>query len=332
MSPRRADGRLRAGVSGALAIAAACLVGPVLLGPGPAGDPVRGSLLPPGTRVEVVTTRDGRVVAGRTAEPAPDGSLELSTPGRAPRRISAGEVAERSRHRFWLGSDRYGRDVLRLMLVGGRLSLAIVAASLAVALLLGLGTGLAAATGGPVVDAVLMRLVDALLAFPVLLLLVLASAVMRPGPLLLVALLGATSWMGLARLVRGQVLEVRVRPFLLASRLAGTPWYRAWRLHYLPNVAVPVSQDASLRLADLIIAEATLSFLGLGVPPTLPTWGALVAEGQRAPAQGWWLVLLPGAALVALVVSLALIADGVGERLESPERPLESAETAPSLR
>ncbi len=280
----------------------------------------------------MVTTRDDRVIVGSQVEQAANGSVLVTSPGRPSRTVAASEIAARSRHRYWLGSDRYGRDLVFLLLVGGRVSLAVVGASLLLALGLGLAVGLAAATGGRVVDAVLMRLVDALLAFPALLLLVLIAAVMRPSAALLVAVLGATSWMGLARLVRGQVLSLRERPFLLAARLAGTPWYRSWRLHYLPNIAGPVSQDAALRLADLVIAEATLSFLGLGIPATVPTWGTLVAEGQRSLAQGWWLAVLPGLALVGLVLCLALAADGIGDAFECEERPRELPEPAPALR
>jgi peptide/nickel transport system permease protein len=171
--------------------------------------------------------------------------------------------------------------------------------------------GVTAATSGRLVDALLMRTVDALLAFPVLFLMILASALVRPGPGLLVALLGLTSWMGLARLVRGQVLSLRTRPFILAARTSGTGPYRIAALHYAPNLVGPVSQDTALRLGDLVIAEATLSYLGLGVPPSLPTWGSMVAEGHRVMLDGWWLAVVPGIAIAWLVISLALIGDGL---------------------
>jgi peptide/nickel transport system permease protein len=156
-----------------------------------------------------------------------------------------------------------------------------------------------------------MRLVDALLAFPVLFLMILSAALFRPGPTALVAILGLTSWMGLARLVRGQVLSLRSRPFVLAARASGSSWPRIAAWHYAPNMVGPVSQDTALRMGDLVLAEATLSFLGLGVPPTVPSWGALVAEGQRAMLDGWWLAVLPGLAIAVLVISLALIGDGL---------------------
>jgi peptide/nickel transport system permease protein len=162
-------------------------------------------------------------------------------------------------------------------------------------------------------DAVLMRTVDAMLAFPLLLLLILVAALFRPGPLMLVAVLGLTSWMGLARLVRGQVLSLKKRPFIDAARVSGTSGLRIWTLHYLPNLRAPLAQDSALRMGDLVLAEATLSFLGLGLPATIPSWGALVAEGQRVMVDGWWLSVFPGLAITVLVVGLALIGDGLQE-------------------
>jgi peptide/nickel transport system permease protein len=119
--------------------------------------------------------------------------------------------------------------------------------------------------------------------------------------------------MGLARLVRGQVLSLRNRSFIQAARVAGTPGYRIWTLHYLPNLRGPLAQDTALRMGDLVLAEATLSFLGLGIPANLPSWGSMIADGQRVMLEGWWLSVFPGLAIAALVVFLALIGDGLQE-------------------
>ena len=191
------------------------------------------------------------------------------------------------------------------------MSIAIAGLGTLIALLVGIVVGLTAATAGPLIDGILMRTVDAFLAFPALLLLILAASVLRPGPTTLVLLLGLTSWMGLTRLVRGQVLSIRERQFVLAARVAGTPWYRVWIWHYLPEIRGPVAQDVALRLGDLILAEATLSYLGLGLPPTTPTWGQLVSEGHRVMLDAWWLSTLPGVAIALLVISCALIGDGL---------------------
>jgi peptide/nickel transport system permease protein len=117
--------------------------------------------------------------------------------------------------------------------------------------------------------------------------------------------------MGLARLARGQVLALKERPFVHAARLSGTPWHRMWRWHYLPELRGPVSQDLAIRLGELILAESTLSYLGLGMPATRPTWGVMVADGLRSMTDAWWLSLAPGVVIVSVVVALALIGDEI---------------------
>jgi peptide/nickel transport system permease protein len=259
--------------------------------------------------VTAVSVEGGRVLVAPEIELSED-EVVLDRGGRREAVPRSRVVSVRS-FRFWLGSDRLGRDMLRQLLAGGRISLAIALLSVTVALLVGGVVGTAAGSFGGLVDGLLMRLVDALLAFPVLFLMILAAALFRPGPTTLVAILGLTSWMGLARLVRGQVLSLRSRPFVLAARASGSSWPRIAAWHYAPNMVGPVAQDTALRMGDLVLAEATLSFLGLGVPPTVPSWGALVAEGQRAMLDGWWVAVLPGLAIAVLVISLALIGDGL---------------------
>jgi peptide/nickel transport system permease protein len=293
-------------------LVAGCWLGPILLPATGDGDPLHAALMPPGTAVAVVQLTDGRTLI--SPDVGREGGTVVVRGRNGSTAVPEDEVVSESRVRLWLGSDRFGRDVLVRLLEGGRLSLLIAALGVLVALVVGLGVGLAAATGGRVVDAVLMRLIDALLAFPMLLLLILVSSLFRPGPLVLVAVLGLSSWMGLARLVRGQVLSLRSRDFIKAARVAGTRDLRIWTLHYLPNLKAPVAQDTALQMGNLVLAEATLSFLGLGLPATLPSWGAMVADGQRVMLEGWWLSFFPGLAIAALVISLALIGDGLQQR------------------
>jgi peptide/nickel transport system permease protein len=301
------------GVLGVLLLSAGSVFGPLVLSELPPGDPVRAALLPPGAAVVLISLTDGQTIAAHHVDTF-EQVVRAAGPG-FELEIPVAEIVDRRRHRFWLGSDRFGRDLLRLILAGGRISLAIALTAGCVALLVGGFVGLASATAGRLVDAVLMRVVDALLAFPVLFLMILVATVFRAGPGVLVLVLGLTSWMGLARLIRGQVLALRRQPFVMAAQVAGSRWHRVWGLHYAPNIAGPVSQDTALRLGDLVIAEATLSYLGLGVPPSLPTWGSLVAEGHRVMLDGWWLATFPGIAIVILVVSLALIGDGIQKEL-----------------
>jgi peptide/nickel transport system permease protein len=279
----------------------------------PAADPAHAALLAPGTAVTELILADGRsIVAPRVDQGAE--SVLVHGPIRT-LEIPRATIVQQRHARFWLGSDRFGRDVLNQLLVGGRISIAVATLAALAALLIGATIGLAAATGGTIVDAVLMRLVDAIMAFPVLFLLILIAALVRPSVAVLVMVLGLTSWMGLARLIRGQVLSLRRRDFILAAEAAGSSRPRIWRRHFLPNLSGPVSQDTALRLGDLVLAEATLSYLGLGIPPDIPTWGSMVAQGHRVMVDGWWLATLPGFAIAALVISFALIGDGIQERL-----------------
>jgi len=307
--------RLLWGIAGIVVLFVACLVGGSMPSPVGEGDPVHAALLPPGTRVTVLDLADGRTLVSPAVEL--DNGEYLVHGRRLTTAIPTGDVVSTHDARLWLGSDRFGRDVLPRFLRGGRISLTIATLGAMVALFVGLGVGLAAATGGRLVDAVLMRTVDAVLAFPLLLLLILVSALFRPGPAMLVAVLGLTSWMGLARLVRGQVLSLRARSFIQAARVAGTRELRIWSLHYLPNLRAPLAQDTALRMGNLVLAEATLSFLGLGIPAGLPSWGAMIADGQRVMLDGWWLSLFPGLAITTLVVSLALIGDGLQQTGEA---------------
>jgi len=307
---RQLPGRLRGGIVllGALAVVALC--GPLLTrDPAAVLDPAAAALLPPGASRVLVTLADGSTILADAAR-QDRGEWRVTRLG-AERTIPAGRVAQVARHRFWLGSDSVGRDVLARLCAGGRVSLGVGALALIVALLIGVAAGLVSGWRGGVVDAVLMRVVDAALAVPTLFLLLFLAAILRPSLAALILVLGLSSWMGVARLTRGQVLSLKERDFILAARAIGAGPGRIAAFHVLPNALTPIVQDAALRLGDLILVEASLSFLGLGVQPPTASWGSMVAEGQEMLASAWWLTALPSVLVALAVIGAGLVADGI---------------------
>ncbi len=223
---------------------------------------------------------------------------------------------------FLLGTDAVGRDCLSRLLYGGRVSLPIGLLAVAVAVSLGTAMGAAAGFLGGWADTLIGWLTDLFLALPrlVLLLAVLAVASrVQHGRFLLVALvLGATGWMPVARIVRAQVMSTRGRPWVQAARGLGLPPSRILVRHVLPWALPPVMVHASLLVGTTILAEAALSFLGLGVPQPTPTWGNMIAEGMHR-LDSWWLTVFPGLAITAAVAGFNLLGDGLRDALSREE-------------
>jgi ABC-type dipeptide/oligopeptide/nickel transport system permease subunit len=216
-------------------------------------------------------------------------------------------------HRFLLGSDTQGRDVLSRVLFGARISLAVGAISQVVAVLLGVTLGLVAGYYGRRTDALIMRLADITLAFPTLLLLIAVAAAVRPSLPLVFVVIGAVGWAGMARLVRGQVLQLRGSEYVLAARALGAPDRRILVRHLLPNVRAQVIIAATLGVAGAIMAEAALSFVGLGAQPPTPSWGAMVADGRDLLRVAPWVSVAPGLAIGMAVLGFNLVGDGLRE-------------------
>ena len=281
-------------------------------------DPASAGDRPPATRLYAVHTTDGRWLLADHVRREGE-ALEIDRRGEL-LRLPLSEVANPSAagvadsRWFALGSDHLGRDVLSRLLYGARVSLTVGVLALALALTLGIAIGAVAGAAGGLVDLVLMRAVDAMLAFPTLLLALVAAALLRSSLVTLVLILGGTAWMSVARLVRGEVLALKERDFVLAARAAGQrPLQILWR-HLLPNAMTPVVVDASLRIGDLILVEAALSFLGLGVQPPTPSWGSMIADGRDALATAWWVAVFPGLAIALAVVAFNLLGDGLRDR------------------
>jgi peptide/nickel transport system permease protein len=283
-------------------------------------DPAASNHRPPGTRLLVAKTTDGRVLLADRVRRG-EHALELERRGETRtvpleqvENLTADGVSD-SRF-FLLGSDRLGRDVLSRLLYGARVSLAIGLLALALALTVGIGVGAVAGAAGGWLDSLLMRAVDAMLAFPTLLVALTAAALLRSSPWTLILVLAGTAWMSVARLVRGEILALKESDFVTAARAAGA---RPWRIlvrHLLPNAMTPVAVDASLRIGDLILVEAALSFLGLGVQPPTPSWGSMIADGRDALGSAWWVTAFPGLAIALAVVAFNLLGDGLRDRLD----------------
>jgi len=215
--------------------------------------------------------------------------------------------------RFLLGTDTQGRDVLSRVLYGARLSLSVGVISQSVSVTLGVLLGLLAGYYGRWVDALVMRLADITLAFPTLLLLIAVAAAVKPSLPLVFVVIGVVGWAGMARLVRSQVLILRNSEFVVAARALGARDRRVLLRHLLPNVRTQVIIAATLGIAGAIMAEAALSFVGLGAQPPTPSWGAMVADGRDLLRVAPWISFAPGLAIGVAVLGFNLMGDGLRE-------------------
>lgn len=221
-----------------------------------------------------------------------------------------------------LGTDALGRDIASRIVVGARVSVLIGLASVALAGTLGVLLGLASGYAGGRWDAVIMRVADVQLALPFLVLALALVAAVGPSLVNLIAVLGVTGWVLYARVVRSETLSLREREFVTAARAVGATGARIVLRHIFPNVLSATIVVATLQVARMILFEASLSFLGVGVPPPTPTWGAMISDGRAYISVAWWVSTLPGFALFLTVLGVTLVGDRLRDVLDPRVRDL----------
>ncbi len=217
-----------------------------------------------------------------------------------------------------LGTDKLGRDTLTRVFVGGRVSIAVALAAVAISSLLGTVLGLVSGYRGGWADTIIMRITDIFMAFPLFVLLIVLVSMFGPSAINIVLILGLLSWMGTARLVRGQVLSVMNQPYIEAANSTGVRTGRMLLRHILPNSFVPIVVASTLGVANAMLSEAALSFLGLGIQPPTPSWGNMLnaAQSLQVLVNEPWVWLGPGLAIALTVLSINFLGDGLRDALD----------------
>lgn len=219
---------------------------------------------------------------------------------------------------YWLGTDRYGRDIFTRLLYGGQISLLVGFGSVAGALIIGVSIGALAGYYGGIIDAMLMRFVDIVISIPSFFLLITVVTIFKPSVGNLILVFALTSWTSTARLVRGEFLTLRSREFVLASKTIGTKAYKIIFSHILPNAMGPIIVSATLLIGNVILAEAALSYFGLGIQPPTPSWGNMLQDAQNYTVMltAPWYPFFPGLLILLTVLSFNFIGDGLRDALD----------------
>ena len=221
-----------------------------------------------------------------------------------------------------MGTDTMGRDMLTRMFFGARVTLIVAALTILVGGGVGLALGITAGYAGGRVGSIIMRAVDATMSFPTILIALLLAVTMGPGLKTVIIAVSLIIWARFARLVRGEVLALREKDFIDHAKVIGCSDLRIMAFHIVPNVLNTFMVLVSLEVGYVIVVEATLSFLGAGIPPPTPSWGQMVSEGRQYISSAWWISLVPGAAITLVVLSLNLFGDWLRDYLDPKLRHL----------
>lgn len=233
-----------------------------------------------------------------------------------PAEIDLFSVHEAPSEKHLLGTDELGRDVLTRLLYGSRITLIVGISSMVFAVIIGIIFGAIAGYYGGLIDNVLMRITDVFLSFPQIILLILMAAYFNTTVISMVIIIGITSWMGVARLVRGEFLSLKEKEYVMASQALGNRDKRTIFRHILPNAIAPLIVAATLRVGYSILSESALSFLGIGIKPPTPTWGNMLSNAQSDIFQAPWLAIWPGVMIFLTVLTINFIGDGLRDALD----------------
>ncbi len=229
---------------------------------------------------------------------------------------------EKGTSKYLLGTDALGRDMLSRIIRGARTSLSVASIALVFGTVLGTGLGVVAGYTGGLWEELIMRFVDMWLALPFILVALVVAVTVGGSLFIMIGLLVLVSWPAFTRNIRAEVLSLKTRDYVSMAKVAGSPAYRIILKHILPNVVNTVIVIATLRVGQLILVEAALSFLGAGIPPPTPTWGSLVADGRNYLRNAWWISMFPGLAIGLLVMCLNFLGDWLRDRFDPRLRSL----------